>query len=237
LSAKRRSGSCLIAYKQIKKNYSDHLPVPLFLVSHSVARCGAVRRKSGGAGGREASIEENKMAKVPVQRLGYALASTCLLAACQASAEPPQSAADEASQVVRTRCGPEVDETALGPILSGSVVRSAKPLYNNIEGSKGGDHAELRGAIVAVDAMPGITAEWLDRTLECHSARLVLGQGQEGAAARDPFWLPGSVVDIDVKSSRSGFLIAVAGASPDKARQVLDRARLFVSEKVASSAK
>jgi hypothetical protein len=82
---------------------------------------------------------------------------------------------------------------------------------------------------VVVAALPGMTAEWLDRALEFHSAKEALGHASVVSA--DPFWLPGSSVDIDVRSARDGFNIAVTGFSPEDARQILARASAFVKSK------
>jgi hypothetical protein len=131
----------------------------------------------------------------------------------------------------RTRCGPEVNDAALAPILSGQAVRGVEPLYATIEGGKSGEEAHLRGAILTVSALPGMTAEWLDRELECHSASVVLGQVK--ATPDDPFWLPASTVDIDVRPGKDGFVIGVAGYSSADARQILERARSFAKAKEA----
>jgi hypothetical protein len=108
-------------------------------------------------------------------------------------------------------------------------------LYSSVEFGKSGEQSQLRGAVLAVTALPGVTAEWLDRELECHGARLTLGRGP--SSPDDPFWLPGSSVDIDVRPSKDGFIIGVAGYSSADARQILDRAQAFVKAKQAPAPK
>lgn len=168
-----------------------------------------------------------------------AWASAFSMFACQDGSQPAKSPADQAAQMARTRCGPDLDETALGPILDGKALRSVEPLYsgNGSEASKGGSPSELRGAIVNVQATTGVTAEWLDRALECHSAKRVLGQGPGAGGDQDPFWLPGSVVDIDVQSAKDGFRIAIAGATPTEGQQILTRAKSFASSRAGSETK
>ena len=61
-----------------------------------------------------------------------------------------------------------------------------QPLYSSVEEAKSGSQSELRGAVLNVQATPGVTAEWLDRALECHSAKRVLGQTQQAAGTEDP---------------------------------------------------
>jgi len=146
--------------------------------------------------------------------------------ACEPSA-PAKTAVDQAADMERTRCGPDLDEKALGPVLDGKSVQDVQPLYTSVETAKNGSEAELRGVTIRFEALPGVTAEWLDRALECHSARRVLGRIPASSFPNDPFWLPGNVVDIDARSDRDGFLVAVRGATPDVARQIVARANAF----------
>jgi hypothetical protein len=160
-----------------------------------------------------------------------ALASA-LAAACGA---PARSPADAASFTERTRCGPDVKEGDLAPVFSGHSVQSVGPLYATIEGGKSGTQAELRGAVLTLGAMPGQTAEWLDRELECHSARLTLGEAQ--STPDDPFWLPGSIVDIDVRPTADGLVVGVAGYSADDARTLLEHAESFAKTRGPAAAR
>jgi len=156
-------------------------------------------------------------------------------AACnQGSGPDARSPADQAAFMERTRCAPDDDDASLTPVLGGGAVQKVEPLYTTVEGAKMGRQSELRGATVVVAALPGMTAEWLDRALECHSAREVLGHA--AVASADPFWLPGSSVDIDVRSARDGFDVAVAGYSSEDARQILARANAFVKSKASDAA-
>jgi hypothetical protein len=134
-----------------------------------------------------------------------------------------------------TRCGPEVNDTGLAPVLSGQAVQGVGPLYSSVEFGKSGEQTQLRGAVLMVNALPGVTAEWLDRELECHGARLTLGRAQ--SSPEDPFWLPGSSVDIDVRPAKDGFVIGVAGYSSADAHQILDRAQAFATAKTAPAPK
>jgi hypothetical protein len=134
----------------------------------------------------------------------------------------------------RTRCGPGDDEAMLAPVLTGSAVQGVQPLYSDVESGKSGMQHELRGATFTVAALPGVTPEWLDRALECHSARATTGH--TSAAASDPFWLPGSMVDIEVRSAKDGFAVDVIGFSPEDAKQILSRAEALAKAKPAPTA-
>jgi hypothetical protein len=153
-------------------------------------------------------------------------------AACaEQSARTP---ADLAAFMERTRCASDDDDKAIAPVLNGSAVQRIEPLLGTIGGAKSGPMPELRGVTVIVVALPGITAEWLDRALECHSAKEVLGH--EPAPSDDPFWLPGSFVNIDVTSDRDGFNVAIIGYSANDAQQILARSTSFAKAKAAAKA-
>jgi hypothetical protein len=159
-----------------------------------------------------------------------------LAAATAACAEPSaRTPADQAAFMERTRCASDDDDKALAPVLSGDAVQRVQPLYSTVEGAKTGPQSELRGATVTVAALPGLTAEWLDRALECHSAKEMLGH--EPAPSDDPFWLPGSSVDIDVTSDRDGFNVAITAYSANDARQILTRANAFAKSKASAAPK
>jgi hypothetical protein len=161
---------------------------------------------------------------------------TVLSAALAIGCEPvARSPADQAAFIESTRCGPEVTESDLAPVLGGQAVQGVGPLYSSVEFGKSGEQSQLRGAVLTVNALPGVTAEWLDRELECHSARLTLGQSK--STPDDPFWLPGSSLDIDVRPAKDGFIIGVAGFSAADAHQILNRAQAFAKRAPASTVK
>jgi hypothetical protein len=144
---------------------------------------------------------------------------------------PARSPVDEAAFIESTRCGPDVSDAALVTVLDGKAVREVGPLYSTIEADKSGAQSQLRGAVITISALPGVTAEWLDRELECHSARVTLGRATP--TPDDPFFLPGSTVDIDVRPNKDGLLVGVAGFSTHDARQILERAQAFAKAKPA----
>jgi hypothetical protein len=157
---------------------------------------------------------------------GAVLATAASIVGCDAN--PVKSPSDEATERVRTRCASNGDETAIAPVLDGSAIESVEPLYNQGEGgARIGHWSVLAGTAITVRAIPGVTAEWLTRALECHSARRVMGSIPSSATPNDPFWLPGRMIDIEAQSAHGAFRIEVRGAGPAEGRQVLDRARAF----------
>lgn len=156
---------------------------------------------------------------------------------CAASTPPAKSASDQAAEMERTRCSATDDEGALKPVLSGSAIEKVEPLYGKIENAKGGEQPELQGAIISVRPVAGMTGEWLDRALECHSAKRVLGKIPATDLPNDPFWLPGNrTVDIDAESARDGFTVAVRGGSVADGHEILERATAFHSATASAPA-
>jgi hypothetical protein len=155
-----------------------------------------------------------------------------LAVGCEPAAKSP---VDQATFMESTRCGPEVNDGDLAPVLSGQAIQGVGPLYSTVEAAKSGKESQLRGVIVMVNALPGVSAEWLDRELECHGARLTLGGVQ--SSPYDPFWLPGSTVDVDVRPAKDGFAVGIAGYSSADARRIFERAQAFAKAKGVPASK
>jgi hypothetical protein len=158
-----------------------------------------------------------------------AVAVTTVLACTAGSSAPARSPTEDAAAMERSRCGPDLDETTLEPIFGHRAIESAEPLYARTSTDRAGTSSRLEGAVVYVRAIQGMTVEWLDRALECHSARRVLGKIPENVSPNDPFWLPGRMVDIETQSIGHGFRIAVRGTTQDDAQEILIRANAFAA--------
>ena len=81
---------------------------------------------------------------------------------------------------------------------------------------------ELRGATVAVQAEPGLTAEWLQLTLGRHLAEMQ-GMGGMKDCAFDV-----KDVQVRVTSSGAGFSVNLSARDATKAPEVLRRAQLLL---------
>jgi hypothetical protein len=148
-----------------------------------------------------------------------------------ATAPPPRPVAEEAAERERARCGPGVNEEALAPVFAAETVEAAEPLYAAAASGgagAGGNYSRLIGASIRLRAVRGFTAAWLDRALECHSARRVLERIPTTTLPNDPFWLPGRMVDIEVAATRAGFQVFVRGQTIKDSEEILARANAFV---------
>jgi hypothetical protein len=149
------------------------------------------------------------------------------LSGCAAS-EGSRAPADPASQATafkQTRCSGYADDAPVADILNGSAVEDVTPLYSG--GVSKTSSAKMVGASFYVRPAAGETAEWLNRAIECHSARQTADRSASPASASDPFFLPDSVVSVRVHSAGDTFRIDVEGRSSVDARAIIARAGAF----------
>jgi len=165
-------------------------------------------------------------------RVGGALATLPMLAAVAgcATSSPAKTAADSAHV---NQCADVEGDSNLNAVLSGEAVARVKPLYANLSDPRGSQEAQLRGATVIVRALPGMTAEWLDRQLKCHSATETLGQSE--TAPNDPFFLPDAAVTIAVRPMGSAFAVDISAYPPKAAHRILRRANDWLASRAAAA--
>jgi hypothetical protein len=89
--------------------------------------------------------------------------------------------------------------------------------------------ATAEGASVTFRAVPGVTAKWLQRVVDCHLAR----NAAVGHIALDmpdcPLVPKGT--EATVRGTPSGFVVRVRSDDPASAREILDRARRLVARR------
>ncbi len=129
------------------------------------------------------------------------------------------------ARAMAAKCTQESEQQAAGA-LSPSLVEAVEPAYSTVP--SGNDRIiRLRGARLHLRPTLNVSAEALQRTLECHQARVTLGDSP--AVADDPYVLPGAWLAIDVESGGDGLVAAVLVDRFDDARRILDRARSFAT--------
>jgi hypothetical protein len=129
------------------------------------------------------------------------LPMAALTVAC-ASAFPP---AEQAAEVERTQC--DSGAVAEGVIRSVKVIE-AEPLYSYSASNAGDNDLKIvEGAKIVVRPPEGVSADKLLRILQCHSAQVLLGQ--RANVATDPFWLPGTWLNIDVKPEHGNYAVTL----------------------------
>jgi hypothetical protein len=158
------------------------------------------------------------------------VAASLVLSGCATIPVHEQTPDEAAAAMEQKRCASDVDDKSIAPVLTGAAVEHWAPAYSFTE-SMGSDGKRLSGAVFTVRAIKGYTAEWLDRALECHSARRTLGRLPSAEEAKDPFWLPGRTVDIDVQSTGKDFRVSVRSTDVADANKIVARAKAFTGQR------
>jgi len=167
----------------------------------------------------DATVPNHPLRRVLARCAVPTLVVAALMSCAETLPSKTRNPRDDAAAAERSRCGPDLDETTLDPIFSHRAIESVEPLYARTNADHGGSTQHLEGAVIYIRAIQGMTAEWLGRALECHSARRVLGKTPDEAIKNDPFWLPGRMVAIEARAMGPGFRVAIRGATADDAQE------------------
>jgi hypothetical protein len=149
----------------------------------------------------------------------------CILATgCAGNLVNHPPLADKAQAEERLACGDApIDEDPR--VLSPQAIESVSALVVDEPALKAAARERVVGAQLRLGAQPGLTAEWIQRSLECHASRQVLRQVP--AVENDPYWLPDAWVAVSVTSQGDAFLVTLRGDSPEAGERILDRAHAF----------
>jgi hypothetical protein len=146
-------------------------------------------------------------------------------------ASNPQPPAAKAAGVERLQCDRSTpaahDEVGL---LQSTKVLRIEPIYSHVLTGNNNSEERVNGAKLFIRPPKGVSAEEMTRILQCHSARVLLGQANGAAVPNDPYWLPDTWVDIEVKPEDGNFAVTVSADSVRKNLQVLGRASHYANE-------
>jgi hypothetical protein len=153
----------------------------------------------------ECSLYSAPQRRCIVKTAVLAVLPIAALAAACASAVPP---AAKAAEVERIQCeSGAVAQRDLAVIRSVKVIDS-EPLYSYMASNAGDNSGKVvDGAKIVVRPPEGVSAEQLSRALQCHSAQVLLGEQSKLAA--DPFWLPGTWLNIEVKPEHGNYAVTL----------------------------
>ena len=149
-----------------------------------------------------------------------ALLAGSMTAACAGQVTPAATAA----KVEHTQCpGVEHDDVA---VLNGTTVLRAQPIYTR-QPSKSGEEERVSGVKLVIRPPEGVSPERLTRTLQCHSARALLGQVDRSQMPDDPYWLPDEWLDIAVVPENGNYAVSLQADSVAKNLQVFNRVSAY----------
>jgi hypothetical protein len=147
-----------------------------------------------------------------------------LFTGCAANLENHPPLADKAQAEERLACGnAPIDEDPR--VLSPQAIEGVSPLIVGEPALKAATRERVVGAQLRLGAQPGLTAEWIQRSLECHASRQLLRTAP--AVENDPYWLPDAWVAVSVTSQGDAFIVSLRGESPEVGERILDRAHAF----------
>jgi hypothetical protein len=150
-----------------------------------------------------------------------------LTTACASHLQPP---ALRAAGVERLQCdGSATGQDEIQLLQSAKVLR-VDPLYSHVLSSNNNSEERVNGAKLLIRPPKGMSAEQLTRVLQCHSARVLLGQVSGAAVPNDPYWLADAWVNIDVKPEDGNFAVTLSAESIHDNIQVLHRASHYADE-------
>lgn len=106
---------------------------------------------------------------------------------------------------------------------------SAAPLQSTASSGKAGSTQRLLGASVTVKAVPGLTKEYLQRLVNCHSARNASMGFSMPEMASCPMSVRGA--SATVESDGPGFRVDIHADDSQAANEILRRAKSLTAEK------
>jgi hypothetical protein len=115
----------------------------------------------------------------------------------------------------------------ISPFYHRDDIADVQPSYKASARGKAGAPDVLLGATVTVRAVPGLTAEWLQKIVDCHVAR----NNVMGNDLPEMNYCPLNVKGITTKvtSAGSGFAVTIESPNGDTAKEILRRAQALKS--------
>jgi hypothetical protein len=169
-------------------------------------------------------------AETAERRCSYGDAGPCWRAADndvalhRKAAAQHRAASDALRQAEATACvGLSEDDRAMSPFEHHADIAGVEPFTHAITSNKTGTVQRQAGATVTFRAVPGLTAEWLQRLIDCHLARNA-ALGHEVPEMPNCPLVPRGVV-AHVRSAGGGFAVDVESDDTATASEILDRAR------------
>jgi hypothetical protein len=138
----------------------------------------------------------------------------------------------KATETEKLQCEPTTLQG--GEIAKHLSVLSVSPNYIRIHSSTMGEEVRTAGAKLLVRPPEAMDANRLLRALQCHAARVALGQ-ESPIQPNDPFTLPGSWLEIEVESEVGNYAITIAADSIPHGLSVLAEAQGFARDHAAPS--
>jgi hypothetical protein len=158
------------------------------------------------------------------------LAAGALSLAAACAAQP--RATVQAARVERVQC--DASSTSQDDLVRSIAVLHVQPIYSQV-GSTGSTEERVNGATLVVRPPKGVSADQLTRILQCHSARVLLGQLNGDAVRNDPYWLPDTWVNIGVRPENGNFTVTISADTVRDNLQVYSRANHYADDHMVAT--
>jgi hypothetical protein len=119
-------------------------------------------------------------------------------------------------------CGAPFNDVARGPFARRDYIASVAP-YQVTDSDGKHSRTRLEGAVVTVRPAPGVTREWLQRTIEDHMGRMAATAPMNDC----PLSVAGAAADVS--STGDGFAITIRSKDANAAQEILRRASLLTT--------
>jgi hypothetical protein len=122
----------------------------------------------------------------------------------------------------------------MSPFAHKADIRSVRELKETIRNEFGNEEQRTIGASVRFRAVPGMTAQWLQRLVDCHLARNAALGHDVPEMEYCPLVPKG--VTATVKAADDGFVVEIRGDTAATTQETLRRAQLLVEKPTTGSA-
>jgi hypothetical protein len=161
----------------------------------------------------------------------FAMGVLVLASGCAETQAPRTTAASVERMQCDGTASPQ-DEVAL---LRSTTVLRIEPIYSHVSTSNNNSEERVNGAKLVVRPPKGVTADQMTRILQCHSARVLLGQVDSAAVPNDPYWLPDRWLNIEVKPDNGNFAVTVSADTVHDNLRVFGRATNYADERAVAA--
>ena len=158
-------------------------------------------------------------------------AAGALLAACATTTPPPEASATSAALAdaeTRACAGISQEDRNKNPLSQSEAIANVAPLMVEEYPRTNPPLRRMAGAVVTLRAEPGMTAEWLQRWVDCQLASgTPLAQSAE--LADSPLAQGGTVANV--RSIGNGFAIEIGSNDRKVAREILAKAQKLYQQR------
>jgi hypothetical protein len=141
----------------------------------------------------------------------FTAAAALGLAGATSSCVSEPTVAARAAAVQRYQClGPRESEDELRILRETTVVHVAPITFFTGAGTRSEGGQRVSGVKLLVRAPDGVSYDQMARALQCHSAKVLLGQVDVATLGDDPYVLPDTWLDIEVTPDRGYFAVKLS---------------------------